>query len=181
MKTPLFVFLLASGTAIAQTGLIAHKSHSGTAATFAFAGTGNFGAPPASVESIRWVNDTTVIQKMDRWGGKREDTIYNHPLYSDPNIPLDSIQRMSENWHGPIEMIDTMNRYKHEAPSGTRRRNQKAETWRPVNSKPAPVIQEGEPEKRENTLWLLIIGGGTFTGLMLVGRKRKKSVELLNG
>lgn len=171
MKLFLVFALFSTGVAFAQTGLIAHKSHSGTAATFTFADPGNFGAPSPTLVSVKWLNDSTVVQKMDRWGGNREDTLYNHPIYSDPNIPLDSIRKM--NWFENVEYIDTAKRLRSYEAQPAKTKSAEPAAKPSDRQKPSPKMNEDEPVKKRSLIWFLIIGGGTFSGMMLLARRKK--------
>ena len=167
MKTLLPIFVLLAGTAFSQTTLIAHKSHSGTASTFAFADPGNFGLPPTRLVKVTKVNDTVVVLAHDNFARQWTDTIYNHPVFSDPNIPVDSMKKM---YYDGVEFKGFEKKVVEPMPEDTL----------PVKPKAQPDKKEPQktttshPKKRKNNLLLLwIIGGGTFTGVILLSRRRR--------
>src|SRR5689334_2473893 len=101
--------VLASFSAIAQTKLIAHKSHSGSNGEFRIAysadhvelGNSNFGRGPeplvrtASLDSLIFLSDTVAVmvtsevcknpdyprRASTKWRSGK-DTVYNHPLFT---------------------------------------------------------------------------------------------------
>jgi hypothetical protein len=93
--------MLTAAFAFPQTRLIAHKSHSGGPLDHdSYAGYGNFGNPPPRLKIIEKVNDTTVVLRSEEWPGATpmiEDTVYNDPILSDPNIPVDSMRKTQRN------------------------------------------------------------------------------------
>jgi hypothetical protein len=164
MKAVLFTMILAAGPLAAQTTIIAHKSHSGTASTFTFADPGNFGAPSPSIIAITRLNDTTSLIRYDRWGGNREDTIYNHPLYTDPNIPEDTMKVMMEQMGieysvQPEESTDPVSKKSAPQPE---KKSQKSKT------------KKEDGKKEGSLLWIVILGGGTFFGGMIAAARRSR-------
>jgi hypothetical protein len=83
--------------ATAQTAIIAHKSHSGTATTF-LENTGNFGmvAPPTTIQVTK-LNDTTVVTTHYRYNKEKviyRDTLHQHPYYFSTDMTVDSLQKL---------------------------------------------------------------------------------------
>lgn len=194
MKTQLILAAIGlfAGAASAQTGLIAHKSHSGTATTFAMADPGNFGGPAImprlerKLEKFTWINDTTVVMSgrmgygyfMDTnptlddtatLDAVYSDTIYNHPVLSDPNISLDSMKKMYGFYNGrdtPVEFENFEEKVVRTPP-----KSEKA-----VDSEKTNVTT---PKKKKGSGFLLwIIGGGTFGGILLLSGKRQEKKHL---
>lgn len=67
MKKSLITFaviLFISVSSFAQTKLIAHRSHSGSNATFSAAGLDNFGLPPGKVEKDSSKNKVDSVKKI---------------------------------------------------------------------------------------------------------------------
>lgn len=173
MKTQLILAaLLFTGTAMAQTGLIAHKSHSGTAATYFAADPGNFGNPPPRLVKVTWINDTTVVTEKNEWQSgpdNEKDTIYNHPIFSDPNMPLDTLKQM---YYGGVE-FENFDKKEVKTPP-KQEINTKPSKTAPATEKQPKVAKS--KKKKSSFIWLWIIGGGTFTGILLFSRKTKPGV-----
>lgn len=126
MKTGLSLLLLlftASG-AFAQTKLLFHKSHSGSAALFAYTAPGynsNFGIlyePEvhfSHLEKVVFINDTTALMYTSGTPepGKEHlwqpgcDTVYNHPLFTRQHA-LDSIKEVLDNEYQFVEPADSV-------------------------------------------------------------------------
>jgi len=167
MKLLPIIFLCVSGTLFGQTALIAHKSHSGTVATFAFADPGNFGEPPAALVKVSKLNDTTFVMQMDQWANHRIDTVYNHPVLSDPNMTVDSMrqfffrgeQAVFENFEPKVKPDSAAVKTKAQSTDKVKVPETKKTTKAPV--------------KKKGFLLLWIIGGGTFIGMLFLTRKRK--------
>lgn len=78
----------------AQTKRIAHLSHSGSLDFFSPKGDDSFGLPPMTIDSLIFLNDTTMVQ-ISSIGGDwhvQKDTIINHPLLVDEAISVDSMR-----------------------------------------------------------------------------------------
>ena len=83
------VFLLFIGfiqLSIAQTELIAYKSHSGDMEDFNPESDENLGIPPMRIDTIIILNDSTIVEISSRhWSGRNgfcaKDTVVNHPMY----------------------------------------------------------------------------------------------------
>lgn len=93
--------MLLAASAFSQTRLIAHKSHSGSPMSYASdAPSGNFGNPPPIPRIIEKVNDTTVVVHIQEWSDTTDvtvDTLYNDPVFSNPNITVDSMRKTQRN------------------------------------------------------------------------------------
>ena len=91
-----FTLLLFSAlfTGFTQTKRIAHLSHSGSLDAFILQGNDSFGLPPMTIDSLIFVNDTTLVQ-VSSIGGDwhvQKDTMINHPLLLDEKIDVDSMK-----------------------------------------------------------------------------------------
>lgn len=83
------VVLLAGSThAFGQTKIIAHRSHDGSMESFVVDGEDNFGLPPQTIDSVARISDTSAIE-FTNFG---VDTVYNHRLWNNPGISLDSLR-----------------------------------------------------------------------------------------
>ncbi|MDH4473296.1 MAG: hypothetical protein QE487_11870 [Fluviicola sp.] len=197
IKTSILLLLLSPIAISAQTALIAHKSHSGNAKSFSasFSSSfgrieppGNFGEPPARLIAVVKLSDSTVLMQNQDWNGSdfSMDTIYHHPLFSDPNMTVDSLKMM---YGRDIEFInfepkkvveDEQNNLlpvppsEYQAPSGQ-------------EHLPGLGIPEKEKQKKRHKhrtkgmVWLFVIGGGTFLGFGLLSKrvnKRQKQVPV---
>jgi hypothetical protein len=81
----------------AQTELIAFKSHSGNMAYFKPSGADNLGGPPIKMDSIIFINDSTIIEYSSwDWQGRDDhaisDTVVNHPICKVPKESIDSLK-----------------------------------------------------------------------------------------
>lgn len=98
MKTLILIIILSalSLTAISQTKMIAHKSHSGSLQNFTTDGIHNFGDPPMPmvIDTVKRLSDSTIVRVFHDYWGNNSDTIQNHPFFNDPNIAVDSLQKM---------------------------------------------------------------------------------------
>lgn len=159
--------LLVSGLAAAQTTLIAHKSHSGTASTFAFADPGNFGLSERLVK-VKKISDTSVVLTNLYGSDESNDTIYGHPIFSDPNISVDSMQQ--------LYYYENVNFENFQQPKAAQRdtvRTGSQPLERQKNSQRDHQKMPPKKKKQSNLFWLWIIGGGTFGGILLISRRRK--------
>jgi hypothetical protein len=138
------IFLFAIGTclsAFTQTAIIAHKSHSGNAATFVIDPSTNFGAIEIQQPMITKINDTTIII-YDQYGGV--DTVYNDPFFSKKNISIDSLNNSSFRYYHFIN-FDTLVPLENR---DTAAKSMQTEPTQPTNSvkikKKSPVKNHGE-------------------------------------
>lgn len=163
----------------AQTGLIALKSHNGTAATYHPVSTGNFGAPPLDwelrqiplqkipvIREVIKINDTTVLIKSVLESGQADSAlIYNHSVFSNPNITVDSMRKMGfeEVEFRQFDKVEVQPETKGESKEKQKVRERKTKTK--------------QEKKRNGLIWLWIIGTGTFLGGgMLLGRRSGKRI-----
>lgn len=186
IKKSILLLLLSPIAISAQTALIAHKSHSGHAKSFGVSFSsnfgrmelpGNFGEPPARIIQVVKLSDSTVLMKNDQWGGFSEDTIYHHPILSDPNITVDSLKKIFgqdvkfTNFE-PKKVEDEQNNALPVAPS---------EYKVPSGQEHLPGLEipEKEKEKKKHkrrksaVIWIWIIGGGTFLGFGWLSKRGK--------
>ena len=69
-------------------------SHSGSLDSFTPRGDDSFGLPPMTIDSLIFLNDTTIVQ-ISSIGGDwhvQKDTIINHPLQIDESVSVDSMK-----------------------------------------------------------------------------------------
>jgi len=178
MKTISAFLILLSSFSFAQTGLIAHKSHSGNAESYAFAAFGNFGNPPPILRLVEKINDTTIVMILDDMGAIYYDTVQNHPLFSNPNLTIDSLKKTY--YYG--NNVEFKN-FEEKAV------DDESQNALPVVKEPIPKAahvevkskQQQRKEKRQKKSWVLFlfIGGGTFLGMGLGGRIMKTSTRKL--
>ena len=160
-----------------QTGLIAHKSHSGSAKSYAFAEFGNFGNPPPIVRMVQKINDTTIVMMQDDMGAISIDTVYNHPLFSNPNMTIDSLKK-TYYYGSEVEFINFEKKVvDDESQNALPYVVEPTQEAVPVEVKSKKQLRK---EKRTKKNWILfwVIGVGTFGGIVLMGnvnfiRKRK--------
>jgi hypothetical protein len=81
--------LVASTGALSQTGMIAHRSHGGSTASFDPRGGDDFGLPPKYIDSVVRISDTSTLE-FSNYGA---DTVYNGNDWNNPKLGLDSLQR----------------------------------------------------------------------------------------
>ena len=183
-----FLLLFISFLSGAQTGLIAHKSHSGSAKCYVFAEFGNFGGPQIPIHpmitampiinfyptSIEKINDTTVIFIGTFLDSIRKDTIYNHPLFSDPNMTVDSLKKSY--------FIDV--EFKNFDKKETDNESENALSIPIEQETSKAIIRKQQRKAKRNNSWvmLLIIGCGSFLGVGLITtnlRRHKQEVLLV--
>ena len=94
MKTILLILIcLTTLVSWTQTAIIAHKSHSGTAADFSTEAFGNFGIPSRKMVQVVYLNDSTTLNVYTRFGNEFEgDTIHSPINY---HLNIDSIKKAS--------------------------------------------------------------------------------------
>lgn len=196
IKTSILLLLFFPIAISAQTSLIAHKSHSGNAKSFgaSFSGDfggimppGNFGEPPARMIQVVKLTDSTVLMKNEEWGGRglSADTFYHHPLFSDPNITVDSLKKI---FGEDVEFTNF-------EPKKVEDEQNNALPYSPREYKippgeehlPGLGIPEKEKQKKKHkrrnkgVVWLFVIGGGTFLGFAYLskrGNKQQKQVAV---
>ena len=96
MKLLFTIFFCFSLIAFGQTKLIAFKSHSGNMSNFSMDGFDNLGLPSLSIDTIRLLNDSTIIEIRSRGRGwdERIDTVVNHPVCKIPHLTVDTLKGM---------------------------------------------------------------------------------------
>jgi hypothetical protein len=149
----------------AQTAIIAHKSHSGTASDFFTDPSTNFGKPsPRLVQVIR-LNDSTSVEVIDHYNGHYQyDTIYNNPNYANYNLNIDSIQQKAR--YRNVEYINFKKSPKSINQKSPEIDTQKMNEITPQKSQIDPK-QEIPPKKKKKKNALLFIFLMTGGGLLL--------------
>jgi hypothetical protein len=96
MKLLFTILFSLSIVSFGQTKLIAFKSHSGNSAYFSSDGIDNIGLPSLSIDTIRLLNDSTIIEIRSRGNGwdKAIDTVVNHPVCRVPHLTVDTLRGM---------------------------------------------------------------------------------------
>ena len=151
-----------------QTGLIAHKSHSGSAKSYVFAEFGNFGEPGPILRIVQKINDTIVVMVSDNMGFISSDTVYNHPLFSNPNLTIDSLKKSY--YDSGIEFINFGKKIvDDESQNALPFVIEPTQEAAPVEVKSKKQLRK---EKRTKKSWipLFLIGFGTFGGILLLGQ-----------
>lgn len=152
----------------AQTAIIAHKSHSGTASTFVIDPSGNFGDPPPRLKQVVRLNDTTSLEiYADFSGFSYYDTVYRNPTYSNYNLNIDSINK-----DNPYYKIDYIN-FKN-SPDSLKQMLPSFPGFTPAedNGKIIPdniqiePVKENPPKKKKKS-YLLFLLGITGGGMLL--------------
>ncbi|HLP55412.1 MAG TPA: hypothetical protein VK151_10305 [Fluviicola sp.] len=188
IKTSILLLLLSPIAISAQTALIAHKSRSGNPRSFTISfsrnfgetrpeNLGTFGIPPARMVAVTKLSDTTVLIKNREWGAEdtSELTFYNHPIFNDPNMTVDSLKMI---FGADVEFINFEPKKVEERPI------EPIEYKVPPGQEHLPPlgIPEKEKEKKHkkhkrnkgSMVWIWIIGGGTFLGFGLLGKQSSK-------
>lgn len=133
-KSILYLFFCCITTQIqAQTAAIAHKSHSGTAATMPALREGGFGNPPDQLVRVVKISTTTIVeikQSFSSYNLNYGDTIKNHPYFCNPKISLDSLKRLFP--HLQFEGFEQFEKAKTPAKSEIKTRK-KARFWGALN------------------------------------------------
>jgi len=163
MKSILFICLCLSASFIeAQTAIIAHKSHSGTAVDFFIDPSSNFGDPGPQLIQVVRLNDSTYIEVYSEFSGViYHDTIRKHRKISTYHEDIDSIYQQ-EYYKNHVEYINLMNR----ADTGrikTPTLIEIKEVQKPNYNRPA---QEPNPKKKKRS-YLLFLFGITGGGLLI--------------
>ena len=187
IKTSFLLLLLFPITLSAQTALISHKSHSGNAKSFktSFSSSfgrnepGNFGEPPARMLAVTKLSDTTVLMRNERWWGSNEfseDTIYHHPIFNDPNITVDSLKKMFgqnvefTNFEPKKRIEEEQN---NALPVSTNDNIAPGEQNLPASGIPEKAKQKKHKHRKNDLVWILVIGGGTFLGFGLLSKRAR--------
>lgn len=154
MKTILLTLIcLATFVAQSQTAIIAHKSHSGTAADFFIDPSTNFGEPGPQLIQVVRLNDSTYVHVMSEFSGFiYHDTIrYNSQAEKSP----DSLYERRKDY---IELINFKN-----SPDSLK---VKKPTLRYEELQVEPQ-QETVPKKKKKS-YLLFLFGITGGGMLLM-------------
>jgi hypothetical protein len=167
MKTILlsYVCLLTSLT-YAQTAIIAHKSHSGTASDFSSEAFGNFGIPSRKMVQVVYLNDSTTLNVYTRFDIEFEvDTIHSPISY---NLNIDSIKKVSPY----LQEIEYVN-FKHSPKSAKSKipvNGSKLKSSESIESNPLaqPNPVETHPLQKKKKSYLLFLFGITGGGMLLM-------------
>lgn len=188
-KFLVFAFCLVALGSVAQTKLIAHKSHSGSVESFRFAyennfvelGNSNFGAAPqetirtAALDSLIFISDSVTVMVTSNFCERRRsgssklwnagrDTVRNHPLFSKKHS-LDSIKTILQQQYyfkNPVEKIKFIGYDNKKDSAG-------CQDIRYVHQ---PSFENNHHQPSDNSSYLLIgiglfsIASGTFSWLI---------------
>lgn len=168
MKIPLMIlFSLIGLVSQAQTAIVAHKSHSGSAADFFHDPNTNFGEPGPQLIQIVRLNDSTYIEVYNSFSGMTyHDTIRKNRKISTYHEDIDSIYQQEYFKH--IEYINLKNAAdtgRVKAPSLQLQQMIKNTELSPQESDYKPV-QEPNPKKKKRS-YLLFLFGITGGGLLM--------------
>ncbi len=170
MKSFLLFFVCFTGSLLqAQTAIIAHKSHAGTASDFFIDPSTNFGIPsPRLVQVIR-LNDSTSIEVYDNYQGYYEyDTVYKNPTYANYDLDLDSITKSP--FHRNVEYINFKKSPKSLKPKSPGFDTEKLNELAPKTS--IEQKQEPVPRKKKKSYLLFLFGitGGGLLAIRILSR-----------
>nr|WP_294860412.1 hypothetical protein [uncultured Fluviicola sp.] len=162
MKTVLISFIcLFAHLSQAQTAIISHKSHSGTAADFFIDPSTNFGIPSPQLVQVIRLNDSTSIEVYDHYQGYYQyDTVYKNPSYANYNLDLDSIAQSP--YHRKVEYLNFKKSPKSLKPLPAGNKNPQLNEVQPDQLQVVPQ-QETPPKKKKRSALLfifLVTGGG---------------------
>lgn len=164
---------LAASISQAQTAIIAHKSHSGTAMDFFIDPNSNFGDPGPRLIQIVRLNDSTYIEVYNSFSGMiYHDTIRKNRKISTYHEDVDSIYQ--QEYYKHIEYINLKNTAdtgRVKAPSLQLNQIIKNTEFSPQESDSKPV-QEPNPKKKKNSYLLFLFGitGGGLLMLRIINR-----------
>lgn len=152
--TLLFITTLFLG--FSQTKRIAHLSHSGSLDAFSPKGFDSYGLPPMTIDSLIFINDTTLVQ-ISSIGGDwhvQKDTMVNHPLMLDDEIDVDSMKYYYR--YDDTKFVGFEGSRKCPAPSisnnsntGNVRVNMASDTDDNTNQVELELLKDNEPENTE--------------------------------
>lgn len=158
MRILLLVFVCAiASLSQAQTAIIAHKSHSGTAAEFFTDPSTNFGEPGPQLIQIVRLNDSTCIHVYSEWysGFVYHDTVRDRTKY---NLNIDSLKETGQN--NQVEYVN----FKHSPKSAKAKKPGDQQ----IQIEEAPIKQQQEaPHKKKKKSYLLFLFGITGGGLLI--------------
>ena len=168
MKTILLILIcLTTLVSWTQTAIIAHKSHSGTAADFSTEAFGNFGIPSRKMVQVVYLNDSTTLNVYTRFGNEFEgDTIHSPINY---HLNIDSIKKASPY----LQEIEYVN-FKH-SPKSARSKipvdGPKLKSSESIESNPLirpNSLETTPPQKKKKKSYLLFLFGITGGGMLLM-------------
>ena len=175
MKT-LFILCICLTTSIsqAQTAIIAHKSHSGTAINFFTDPNTNFGEPGPQLIQIVRLNDSTYIEVYHSFSGMTyHDTIRKHRKISTYREDVDSIYQ--QEYYNHVEYINLKNTADTglvKAPSLQLQQMMIKNTESGPQESDYKPVQEPNPKKKKKSYLLFLFGitGGGLLMLRLLNR-----------
>lgn len=136
LSLSLIIFCL---NCLAQTSIIAHKSHSGSLNTLSFEGDDHLGLPSFELDSVIRINDSTLVE-ISHAGGFRfgqKDTVVNHPYFTE-YLKNYNLEELKERYPQGITFVGFE---KPEEPKETRRKKRKRKKAQKEKIDPAdPVI-----------------------------------------
>ncbi|MNU63822.1 hypothetical protein D3C71_530800 [compost metagenome] len=163
----LFLTFALSSFLQAQTAIIAHKSHSGTASTFVIDPSGNFGEPAPRLKQVVRLNDTTSLEIYSDFGGfSYYDTVYRNPQYANYELNIDSLNK--GNAYFRVDYINFKNSpdsLKQQLPGYAQPTRLYKDETIPETIQIEPV-QENPPKKKKKS-YLLFLFGITGGGMLL--------------
>lgn len=176
MKTAFFLFIFGYTSFVqAQTAIIAHKSHSGTAADFFIDPNTNFGEPgPQLVQLVR-LNDSTYIQVFYEFSGMiYHDTVHKNRRFNNYNPKVDSIYQQGY-YKQHVEYINLKN-----TPDTGRVRKPSLQLNKmieqpivaPENQDVQQIQEENAPKKKKKSylLFLFVVTGGGLLAFRVLNR-----------
>lgn len=166
----IFIFSFICLISQAQTAIIAHKSHSGTAIDFFIDPNSNFGIPSPKLAQVIRLNDTTSIEVYDTYHGYYEyDTVYNNLYYANYDLDLDSIAKSP--YHRKVEYLNFKKSPKSLKPLPPRIQISQIEKIQPDKLQEVPQ-QEAAPKKKKRSalLFIFLITGGGLLLFRFIGR-----------
>lgn len=160
MKTILvFSVCFIASLSQAQTAIIAHKSHSGTAADFFIDPSTNFGDPGPSLIQIVRLNDSTYVHVMSEFSGYiYHDTMrYNRK----EGKLLDSIYEREKY----IELINFRN-----SPDSLKVKPPTKPNYNELQVKPQQEVVPRKKKKRSAILFIFLVTGGGLLAFRFFSR-----------
>lgn len=163
MRTFLFIIILLAGFySFAQTAIIAHKSHSGTALTFFTDPNTNFGDPGPQLMQVVRLNDSTYIEVYQEFSGMiYHDTVHKNNKFSNYNKDVDSIYQ--QGYYRHIEYINVQNKTDTghiKSPSLQLHQIIKNIETEPQQFEPQPEVAPKKKKKSALLFIVLVTGGG---------------------
>jgi hypothetical protein len=163
----------------AQTAIIAHKSHSGTASDFSAEVFGNFGIPSRKIQQVIYLNDSTTLNVYTRFGDDFETDTIHAPISYKLNI--DSIKKANPY----LQNVEYVN-FKHSPKSAKSKTPVKIPGLNSNESIEANPMEQQNPlttpetTKKKKKSYLLFLFGITGGGMLLMRLfQRSKSKQSL--